>query len=352
MKTIKSIFLILSGSLITLLIIEIILRFMPVMNPTDLTAGIGHGEAAKHAPGSRFVQSRDWDFVLARKGQINANGFHGHCKLSTDLQAGIFMVGDSYTEAIMLEPEQSIGAKLQQQFPSSSVCAAGMSGASAAEYLSQLDDLQKSGKAATWVLIVNQPDFLESYEGRDGLARFPNNIQSENKELIGSSYKRPALLQKFFVSALFRYIYYNLNSKGIASRVSCTLGIGPCPPQINSTAQKAMQKTTLEKSAVQRFISGLQRRANPYSARVWIICNDTHKHKGQRPEDAEFWSELTEQFHHAGFSTLRTSSVLTTSHCAKQSCFLFRDVHWSESGHEALAQELGALMRARANKAL
>jgi hypothetical protein len=341
---VKNIFFIFVGVFLFLAIAEIVMRFLPVMSPTHLTAGIGHAEAAKHAPGSEFVQSRDWDFLLARQGQINDFGLHGHCQLSTQAKTGIWIAGDSYTEAIMLEPNQSIGAKLQQFLPGFLVCAAGMSGASAAEYLSQLDDLHKIGQAATWVVVINQPDFLESYEGRDGLARFPINTQKETRELIGDAYKRPALLERFFVSALFRYSYYNLNFKGVLSRLSCTLHLGACTAQTKTTAQTHQQQQ-LEEAAIQRFIGGLQRRAAQHSSQIWIVCNDTLKHKGRQTEDIDFWAMLIQRFHQAGFSTLRTSTVLKTQNCAKQSCFLFRDGHWSESGHEAVAHKLSELIR-------
>jgi hypothetical protein len=182
------------AALALLLVIEGVLRLLPVAYPSALTAGFGvGGRAAMHQPGAAFVYSRDWDLFLARRGRIGPYGFHGVCEPTPDAKTGVFIAGDSYTEAIMLEPERSIGGRLKRARPELHVCAAGMSGANASEFLSQFDEMNRLGKAAHWVVVLNRYDLLESYSGRAGLARFPEN-DTDARELVGDAFERPGWL--------------------------------------------------------------------------------------------------------------------------------------------------------------
>ena len=325
------------GFILILIPIELVLRFLPVMYPTELTAGIGVGEAAKHQPGSKFVYSRDWDLLNWRTGSIGPEGFHGHCRLPSDSQASIHITGDSYTEAIMLEPADSLGNQLQLKMPDEAVCAAGMSGAAASEFLSQRDELFRLSKAHTWVIVLSRSDFIESFSGRDGLARF--STMANSSELVGRSYAPPRALDTLFASALFRYVNYNLNAKVTFERFWCVLSLKRCAG--SSTQITGEERISpMEEIAVAKFIDGIDRRAKPNGVRVIVLCNDTQKYKGERVEDFKFWSDTMARLQQHGYSAIRVSELLNEASCARAPCFLFRDGHWSANGHRIIAERL------------
>lgn len=199
------------GASLFILAAELVLRQFPVILPTSLSPGIDVGRAAMHEANSSFVYSRDWDFLLARRGQIGPHGFHGVCALAKKGNKGIFILGDSFTEGLMLSPEKSLGGKMQAALPDERVCAAGMSGASASEYLSQLDELTRLGDGRLVLVVLNRPDFLESFAGREGLAKFDLSEEVRNPKLIGGNYQRPDYLTRMYFSSFFRYVYYNLD---------------------------------------------------------------------------------------------------------------------------------------------
>lgn len=321
----------------TLLLLEAVLRMLPVNYPTAQTEGFGVGRAAMHVPGSKFTYSRDWDLHLARTGRIGPQGFHGMCETTRTREQGVFITGDSYTEAIMLAPEQSVGAQLHALRPDLRVCAAGISGAGAAEFLAQYDELSRLGAAKTWVLLLNRFDFMEGFSVRDGMAAFPPEDQPSDKELVGRSYRRPALLEKSFVSALARYLYYNLDAQGIVSRWTCSVHLTRC----NDTVGLSLTASPIETLAMERLFAGVVRRAKAADQTVLVYINDVIGGKPKPWESSdEFWTVVEKKAASLGIATMRTSTIMKDGACGPHGCYLFRDGHWSAEGHRALAVQI------------
>jgi len=320
------------GSATVLVTLEILLSFFQVSYPTDLSPGFGAGEAALHKPGQAFTYSRDWDFHLSRHGKINEHGFHGHCEPKSGSTDNIFIMGDSYTEALMLPPERSLGKKVAEAMPNLGLCAAGMSGAPASEYLSQLDHLSKKWQASTLVFAINRTDFLESFDPREGIAKFTTEENAES--LAGGSFQRVSFIAKMYTSSAFRYIYYNLDLKRTFERLKNSL------PFKRKHAQSATQDN-LEKLAIEKFLNGLEKRKLP-NQKVVFIVNDTIRNKGntQDAQDVGFWENFLQTADSSGYLSIRTSNVFSKGHCDSQSCYLFRDGHWSAAGHAEIAAAL------------
>jgi hypothetical protein len=325
-----------AGASSVLIGLEVALSFLLVSQPTDLSPGFGAGEAALHKPNQTFVYSRDWDLYLGRKSKINKFGFHGHCVPRSGSSNNIFIMGDSYTEAIMLSPEKSLGQQMADLIPSFGVCAAGMSGASASEYLSQLDHLSKRWEANILVFSINRADFIESFNSRDGMAKF--TTADNNVNLIGASFQRPKIIREMYASSLFRYVYYNLDLKRTAERFKSNFSF-------KEKSLSPITQSKLEYLATKKFFEILSTRNSKHQKIIFLI-NDTIKEKGSKVDalDVDFWNDFIQRTTTDGYSFVRTSDIFSSGHCGLKSCYLFRDGHWSAAGHSAIASTIRDLI--------
>jgi hypothetical protein len=334
MKKVRRFAALLGGVVFFALVAELILHALPVFRPTAMDGGFGDGHFAGHLPHSAFVYSRDWDLYMARSGTINGRGLHGHCMLEHGAP-DVLITGDSYTEALMLEPHMSVGAELQALVRASnkSVCAVGMSGASAAEQLSQWDSFAKPTTPSVWVSLLSRSDFAESFGGRAGLAKFP---LGEGPELIGDRYERPAVLERLMPSALFRYVYYNLDAKGMAARLRCRHPMPACDGSGDDSVAVQI--------ALDRFMKGMMDRAGTASLLI-VVANDTMFQGKKGAEDSRFWDAFAASRPGQRVVLVRTSRVLTPGACRERPCFLFRDGHWTAWGHQLVSRAVEAEIR-------
>lgn len=106
-----------------------------------------------------------------------------------------------------------------------------------------------------------------------------------------------------------------------------------------------------EQLAVSKFVSGMKVRTGIAGQSVVIVINDAHR-DGVRAENAdfEFWQRTQTVFEQAGFGVLRSSNVFSPHVCPLKGCFLFRDGHWSEEGHAAVAASLADYLRPRQDR--
>ena len=120
------------GALGLLLMMELGLRALPVPEGLEPQYGFGTDRPLSYVPGRTLTYSRDWDFLYAQRSRANARGYHGHCNVDAGAQqSAVWVVGDSFAEALMLDQNDATAARLQRLRPHWSVCNLGMSGAPA-----------------------------------------------------------------------------------------------------------------------------------------------------------------------------------------------------------------------------
>jgi len=331
-----------------LLVMEAVLRVLPVPQGLELIDGYGSDHLLRYRPGEAIVYSRDWDFLYARRGHVNPYGYHGFCNPSVKPgQHRLWVVGDSYAEALMVDEAFTIAGRLQQTSPELSVCTAGISGAPGSEYLAMLDEVDASAHGDTWVILLNTADIPESAGGREGFHYFSNG---SGAEFTGQRRPESRSLAVARHSAVFRFVNYSLNAKGTLQRFQCELGIKRC----TSEGTKGGTAAGLQayEDLASRWIAALKRRAVQREAKAIIVLNafdPSHFPTARLQQlDAAQRRLLKRLLSDAGIEVVDVEEAFKSApECRREACYLFRDGHWSPSGHEVLASRVNVVLAQR-----
>lgn len=329
------------GIIFSLLLIEVVLRLFPVPSGMNLKYGFGTERLLSYTPNTKIVYSRDWDFLYAREGMINREGYHGFCAPITQAnQPRMWVIGDSYVEALMVDESESLSAHIQRILPSISVCSKGISGAPGTEYLAILDHTLKVPAQTIWVVVLNTADIPDSFSAREGFHRYSSELTDA---LTGTKRTEPAWLALAKESALFRFLNYNLNIKSIAKQFSCNINPRTCP---NSQAQFGVDNEIIEfRKKTSRLISDLKTRSLKRGEQIIVVINAFNppdfKSDQLRQIDNTQRVIMREELKVADLVFVDVGEAFAESKdCYKSPCYLFRDGHWSPVGHKVVAEKI------------
>lgn len=121
----------------TLLLLEIILRFLPVAVAPAVEVPTESSPIQRYVANAAFTWSIGWDLALARHGKTNAQGFVADYDYSAPAPSPLIaVIGDSYIEALTLPFAQTLTGQLQAALGSRGrAYAFAQSGAPLSQYL-------------------------------------------------------------------------------------------------------------------------------------------------------------------------------------------------------------------------
>lgn len=246
----------------------------------------------------------------------------------------------------MLDPAETLGAQLQRQHPDLAICTLGISGAPGSEYLAILDAVPARQPPDVWVVLLNAADIPESRGGRDGFHYFSDR---PDHELTGHARTEPRWLNVAKQFALFRYINYSLDAKGIAHRLQCDLRLAGCAPPNNITAAPDSEIASFVNDS-RRFVATLRRRAQARQAELVVVLNSFDPSrfgsKTLRDQDMAQRDVLRREFQRARIRYVDVEDTYARApECRLAACYLFRDGHWSAVGHAAVARMIAPLLQ-------
>lgn len=203
----------LSG-VITLILLEIVLRFLPVSD-TFLSQSVTREQpVAKFKPNRDVTWSRGFDFAMKNNRHVNNDGFFNDQDYSAqDLKPLIAVIGDSYIEAVMVPYDETLYGRLDQTLPGWRVYSFGASGAPLSQYLVWAKYARETYGADKMVFTIVGNDFDESLPKYLVHQTFHQFITDENGTL------KPGLVNEYHpgwsrwpvtYSALARYMFINL----------------------------------------------------------------------------------------------------------------------------------------------
>lgn len=342
---VRRVLLFVCGALGLLLLAELGLRLLPVPQGLEPRYGFGTDRPLSYEPGRVLTYSRDWDFLYAQRGHANVQGYNGYCNAGAGAhKPAVWVVGDSFAEALMLDQNDATAARLQQLRPQWSVCNLGLSGAPASEYLAMLDAVRERAPARAWVLLMNALDIAESRDGPPGFHYF-----GDGDGFVGRPRPTPTMIVHVVQhSALLGYLRYNLKVGSTLPRLLCTLHIGRCTGPVDADELPLPPLSPVHREDAQRFAQALAARAAQRGVDVVVVINapDPSRRLSQASRERERAHRhlLEAALRAAGIGRIVDigATFAAAPECRLQGCYLFRDRHWTVTGHAVVADAVAA----------
>jgi hypothetical protein len=209
--------------MLTFLILELLLRFLPVNEGSYLLPVNEINHLVRFQPNRTFIWTSGWKFNIVNKVNINNDGFINDINYDKNLTIPLIaVIGDSYVEAIMVPFRKSVTGRLAKHLGNSSrVYSFAHSGAPLSQYLIYAEYAQTTFKANGMIIVVIANDFDESfwkYSISHGHHFF---VEKENGEIVLERKDVSVSLTKKIArkSALARYLALNVGVKARLHRL-------------------------------------------------------------------------------------------------------------------------------------
>lgn len=152
------------GVLLPLVLLEIVLRFLPVNEGLRTQPVDANNPVPRFQPDRTSIFSRGWNFSIVNTVRTNNAGFvNDQDYVTDDPRPLIALVGDSYVEAVMVPYAQTAAGRLAAVFGNTArVYSFGASGSALSQYLAYAKYVRDTFRPATLVVLVVGNDFDES----------------------------------------------------------------------------------------------------------------------------------------------------------------------------------------------
>ena len=216
--------------LLALLLLEILMQFLPVPSvevfqhdPVTFKKPV-----AKYAPPhSQFTYSRDWNFSLVNKGWINNDGFIHDQDYDSNGSSPIFaVIGDSFVASVHFPFAETLMKRLSGEAKNAGgdVYSFSMNGAPASQYLIWAKHAQDNYNVQSATFVFSADDIYDSFLKHGRLARHHQFAEGENGELhlrLAREYNGISPFRTILhKSALYRYLWYNVNLFELWNRIA------------------------------------------------------------------------------------------------------------------------------------
>jgi hypothetical protein len=328
---------ILLGAAAVLLLVELVLRVLPVSTGLSYQASSPMDPIIRGKPNLDYTYSSGWNLRMVQHGRLNNYGFPADENYDPNAP-NIIVVGDSYVESLMLKPADRMQDRLEQQLRHQvRVYGIGRSGS---------DLAQKLG-AAQWAFSVFHPQLviinLNDTDVAASLINTPGDfyvsLHGSHCELLRS--ERPAEPQiehLLRASHLFHYLTANL-------RITVTLG------HMFGGGNAALRKLYAPENArlreaVATCVTHLLPKLVPLPpARVMFVIgsdlDDIYAGRPARELDVEPVARAVEL---AGYQVIRTDPIFRQDYLAHRMPLSFRPVddHWNARAQALVARAVAA----------
>jgi len=338
--------------LLTLAVLEIVLRFLPVQSHVPYQPVNTDNPVARYQPYHQFVYSNHWNFQNINYGRTNAQGFVSDFDYDTaDRQPLIAVIGDSYIEARMVPFSQTIQETIRAGLNDAvRVYAFAMNGAALSQYLAFAKMVRDTYHPDMMVVNIVSNDFDESFAQFHTISRFHYFIEDDHgnlqPQLVGSYH--PSWLREILShSALVRYLYFHLHVTDIPRNIkrltrslpgksrSTSLPSIPSP----SSAKKYKEELKISHRAVDAFLHLLPHYAGLPPGSIVLVLDGQRLslYRGLHKQDACFENMrhyVSEHAKRMSYEVLDMHPVFKEDFQAHKQRFEFtHDAHWNARAH-------------------
>jgi len=236
-----------AGIGVTLLVLELVLRVLPVLGGTYAADPRPSWPAHTMIPNSSFTYSTGWNLQNIHRGHINNYGYVAPFDYARPRDAGrgtIAVFGDSYVEAMMNEYTDTLQGALNDYLKTpAKVLNFGMSGSEMPDYLGIAPLVRRDFSPQWAVFVITMGDFTRGFSAGPGYFRWQADLSPPVK-LIPEIHRSSA--SKWMRTlALIRYLRGNLSLQPeqlIQLRRGAVVAnaAGPCQPEVLSKEDEAL----------------------------------------------------------------------------------------------------------------
>ncbi|GAA5176140.1 hypothetical protein GCM10025771_10090 [Niveibacterium umoris] len=324
----------LAGIALTALMLELLLRLLPVSTAT-LTGYYIDPLILTYPPHHRFTLSEGWALERALSHRANNYGFLASEDFVPDA-AGVAVIGDSYVEANMLPEPERVTARLAARTPGTRWWALGGPGSNLLDYAQRAAWASRTLQARRFVFVIESGDVVQVRCGSGNIHGLCIDRAS------GAVVKEPqpgAGTLKCIAreSALAQYLFsqVKLTTEGVARIFK---GADKPRPQAHTAESEALK--AIDRAAVAAFLERFKALA-PAQA-VFVIADPVD------PDVHGYGLSLLEQaLEQAGYAVIKTGPLFR-EHAAHSRLSLRvspQDGHWNPLASDLVAAAVAARMR-------
>lgn len=351
------------GTLTPLLLLEGILRVLPVQTglaaePVDAQSPVFHFE-----PDRPFVYSKGWRFDLANEGRVNGAGFVSDIEYDPLADSPLLaVIGDSYVEALMVPFDETLHARLARAMGEKGrVYSFAASGAPLSQYLVWAEHARDVYRPDAAVFVVVGNDFDESLlsvKQGSGFHHFDDRL-APPWPLTRVDYRPSETRRALRRSALARYLVLNAQVGRVPALLRGLVHGSSTPTKRyvgNTEAAAPAERIAGAEAAVAEFLGRAPAALGLPPERVAILVD------GIRPElyDAarlaaarqSFFGRMREDLlseaRARGFAAVDLELDFVAEHARSGAHFEFStDYHWNSAGHAVAAAAVSRLPQLR-----
>jgi hypothetical protein len=294
------VFAVLLGLALPLLLIEGVLRLLPVATglhaqPVNAQAPVFHFE-----PDRDFTFSHDWNFSIVNHGRTNNVGYvNGQEYAIEGRHPVIGVVGDSFIEAAMVPYPETLHGRLAAELADQMrVYSFAAMGAPLSQYLIWMRHARQTYDVDALVVVVIGNDFDESlaeFKVRPGF----HSYVDESGELVLKRFDfAPGMLRRVVrVSALARYLLLNLHADVTLARWLEGIGFGQAQAASVGDASSGIDPHRLAASrrGVEAFFRDLPAYADLPAQRILFVV-DGKRYPGNPLDSFYYFNSMRQYF--------------------------------------------------------
>lgn len=346
----KKCLLILCSLLFAILLLEGILRILPVNEGMRTQAVNDASPIIRFQPDRTFTWSRFADFSMRNEVHANNYGFINDQDYTPDSQLPLIsIIGDSYVEASMIPYEKTLQGLLTAELQGDwRVYSFGVSGAPLSQYLAFAKYARETFKTNKIVFVIVGNDFDESllhYKQSPGMHYFKQTSSGDLK-LTRLDYSPSTIRSLLKHSRLVMYLYGNLQAHTTLSQL-----FGPTArPESyvgQTSASTDSMRLALSEQAVMNFFDLLPEYSGLQTKDILFIVDGLRPHLYSREAlamaEGSFADRMRKFFIQSaqrhGYTTIDLSPIFIEEYSTHQQRFEFkRDGHWNDAGHAIAAR--------------
>ena len=341
------------GFLAALLLLELGLRIMPVHEGAHRLPVNEANPVIRFEPNRQFLWSRDWNFSLVNKVNVNNHGFVSDYDYDmAGAEPLLAVIGDSFIEAFMVPfPETCTGRLAELLQGHARVYPFAVGGAPLSQYLAYAAYARDTFHPDRLVVVVIGNDFDESlrkYNHRPGYHYFVEGSQGE-LELERTDFSVSLLKKVVRNSALALYLMHNLELGEAPSRLRRLLTPDQQAAAGPAVAEVEASLVSDSRQAVEQFLRLLPEFAGLEPEQIVFVVD------GMRPQlyDDKMVEEargsymdvmrnyFMEAARDGGFEVVDLHPVFANDFKIHHQLFEYpQDAHWNARGHRICFEEV------------